>query len=137
MVDLLSDYKDSNNFNWEQYLIETKSTAVSPDCFKEREPHEFKYGMKVEVVDKRNPVLIRVATIVDTQPHAVKINFDGWDAAYDYWMDDDNPDLHPPLWCQNARYPLQPRKIIYYCFLGWFPGNLKFVGSGILNSITV
>lgn len=29
--------------------------------------------MKVEAVDKRNPMLIRVATIVDTEDHRLKV----------------------------------------------------------------
>lgn len=30
--------------------------------------------MKLEAVDKRNPMLIRVATISDTEDHRVKVN---------------------------------------------------------------
>lgn len=29
--------------------------------------------MKLEVVDKRNPVLVRVATVVDTDDHRIKV----------------------------------------------------------------
>uniref|UniRef100_M3XK70 L3MBTL histone methyl-lysine binding protein 3 n=2 Tax=Latimeria chalumnae TaxID=7897 RepID=M3XK70_LATCH len=64
--------------------------------------------MKLEVVDKRNPVLIRVATIVDTEDHRIKIHFDGWNKDYDYWIDADSPDLHPAGWCAKTGYPLQP-----------------------------
>lgn len=31
--------------------------------------------MKLEVVDKRNPVFIRVATIVDTDDYRIKVSF--------------------------------------------------------------
>uniref|UniRef100_A0A3Q2PIL3 Uncharacterized protein n=1 Tax=Fundulus heteroclitus TaxID=8078 RepID=A0A3Q2PIL3_FUNHE len=60
-----------------------------------RPPHGFQAGMKVEAVDKRNPMLIRVATIVDTEDHRLKIHFDGWNMDYDYWVETDCPDLHP------------------------------------------
>lgn len=33
-------------------------------------------GMKVEAVDKRNPMLIRVATVVDTEDHRLKVRLD-------------------------------------------------------------
>ena len=64
--------------------------------------------MKVEVIDKRNPVLVRVATIIEIENHMVKIHFDGWLDIYDYWLDDDSSDLHPPGWCAKTGHPLVP-----------------------------
>ena len=64
--------------------------------------------MKIEVVDKRNPVLVRVATIEEIENHMVKIHFDGWFDKYDFWLDDDSPDLHPPGWCAKTGHPLVP-----------------------------
>lgn len=40
----------------------------------QRPLHGFQAGMKLEAVDKRNPMLIRVATISDTDDHRVKVN---------------------------------------------------------------
>lgn len=99
---------DPENFTWEQYLTETKSQAVPARAFKQRQSHSFKVNWKLEVVDGRNPMLVRVSTIVETSAHAVKIHFDGWSDAYDYWMDDDSPDLHPAGWCFRTGHPLQP-----------------------------
>ncbi|OXB64487.1 hypothetical protein ASZ78_015971 [Callipepla squamata] len=70
--------------------------------------HGFQKNMKLEVVDKRNPVFIRVATIVDTDDYRIKVHFDGWDSIYDYWMDVDSPDIHPAGWCTKTGHPLQP-----------------------------
>lgn len=39
----------------------------------QRPPHGFQLGMKLEAVDKRNPMLIRVTTISDTEDHRVKV----------------------------------------------------------------
>lgn len=39
----------------------------------QRPLHGFQIGMKVEAVDKRNPMLIRAATIVDTEDHRLKV----------------------------------------------------------------
>ena len=38
----------------------------------------------------------------------MKIHFDGWSNDFDFWTDDDWPDLHPPGWCQKSGHPLQP-----------------------------
>ncbi|KAK8732011.1 hypothetical protein OTU49_007135 [Cherax quadricarinatus] len=103
-----NDYPNPESFNWHEYLQETNSMAVPARAFKTRPPREFKKNMKLEVVDKRNPALIRVATIVDVQEYQLKIHFDGWGDEYDYWMDDDSPDIHPPSWCNKTAHLLQP-----------------------------
>ncbi|KAK6989534.1 lethal(3)malignant brain tumor-like protein 1 [Biomphalaria glabrata] len=101
------EYGDKLDFDWETYLAETKSTAVPARAFKTRSPVGFEKGMKVEVVDKRNPILVRAATVADVQEHRVLIHFDGWDNIYDYWIDDDSTDLHPIYWCAKTFHPLQ------------------------------
>ncbi|XP_059166997.1 lethal(3)malignant brain tumor-like protein 3 isoform X2 [Physella acuta] len=101
------DYGDGANFTWDTYLADTKTTAVPSRAFKTRVAMGFEKGMKVEVVDKRNPILIRVATVVDVQDYRLLIHFDGWDSIYDYWIDDDSSDLHPPQWCSKTFHPLQ------------------------------
>ncbi|KAG2461059.1 SRSF4 factor, partial [Polypterus senegalus] len=73
----------------------------------ERPHHGFQVNMKLEAVDKRNPVLIRVASIEDTDDHRLKIHFDGWSQEYDYWVDADSPDIHPVGWCTKTGHPLQ------------------------------
>lgn len=101
-------HRSSERFSWEEYLSESKSLAVSPRSFKTRISNNFKVGMKLEVVDKRNPKLIRVSTVSHRQSHNIKVHFDGWDEKYDYWVDDDSPDIHPVNWCQKTGHPLQP-----------------------------
>ncbi|XP_053202165.1 lethal(3)malignant brain tumor-like protein 4 [Panonychus citri] len=100
--------KQSEKFKWADYLQETKSTAVPPKAFRLRQANSFRAGMKCEVVDKRYPRLIRVATIVDRRSHSVKIHFDGWQEKFDYWLDDDSCDIHPVNWCAKTNHPLQP-----------------------------
>ena len=68
----------------------------------------FEVNQKLEVVDDRNPILIRVASIVDIEDYRIKIHFDGWSDVFDYWLDDDSPDFHPPGWCAKTGHPLQP-----------------------------
>uniref|UniRef100_A0A667XJ25 L3MBTL histone methyl-lysine binding protein 1b n=1 Tax=Myripristis murdjan TaxID=586833 RepID=A0A667XJ25_9TELE len=102
-----AEYKHPKSFAWEKYLEETGTQAAPARAFKPRPPHGFHVGMKLEAVDKRNPMLIRVATIADTEDHRLKIHFDGWSKEYDYWVDTDCPDLHPVGWCQKTGHPLQ------------------------------
>lgn len=41
---------------------------------KQKPPHGFQKKMKLEVVDKRNPVFIRVATVAETDEHRIKVS---------------------------------------------------------------
>uniref|UniRef100_A0A8C3Y9Q6 SAM domain-containing protein n=4 Tax=Catharus TaxID=9184 RepID=A0A8C3Y9Q6_CATUS len=100
-------HRDSKDFSWEKYLEETNSQAAPARAFKLRPPHGFQVNMKLEAVDRRNPILIRVATIIDKDSHRVKIHFDGWDHHYDFWVDADSPDIHPVGWCDKTGHALQ------------------------------
>ncbi|XP_077069480.1 lethal(3)malignant brain tumor-like protein 3 isoform X6 [Siphateles boraxobius] len=102
-----AEYKHPKSFSWEKYLEETGTQAAPARAFKQRPPHGFQVGMKLEAVDKRNAVLIRVSTISNTEDHRIKIHFDGWSDEYDYWLDADSPELHPVGWCQKTGHPLQ------------------------------
>uniref|UniRef100_A0A8D0GUH7 L3MBTL histone methyl-lysine binding protein 3 n=1 Tax=Sphenodon punctatus TaxID=8508 RepID=A0A8D0GUH7_SPHPU len=104
------DYPHAKHFSWEKYLEETSSLPAPARAFKvvRKSSHGFQKNMRLEVVDKRNPVLIRVATVVDTDDHRIKVHFDGWDSVYDYWIDADSPDIHPAGWCTKTGHILQP-----------------------------
>ncbi|KAI2594880.1 L3MBTL histone methyl-lysine binding protein 1 [Homo sapiens] len=102
------DYPDPDNFCWEKYLEETGASAVPTWAFKVRPPHSFLVNMKLEAVDRRNPALIRVASVEDVEDHRIKIHFDGWSHGYDFWIDADHPDIHPAGWCSKTGHPLQP-----------------------------
>lgn len=82
-------------------------------CF-QHPPVGFEVGMKLEAVDKRNPILIRVATVKSVQENQICIHFDGWSESYDFWVDDDCPDLHPPGWCGRTGHALQPPVCKYH-----------------------
>ncbi|XP_051046640.1 lethal(3)malignant brain tumor-like protein 4 [Phodopus roborovskii] len=94
-------------FSWTEYLEANQANAVPARVFNTRAPHGFLPNMKLEVVDKQNPQLIPVATIVDVDDHTVKIHFDGWRHKYGYWMDADSPDIHPIGWCDVTGHPLE------------------------------
>ncbi|XP_039271811.2 lethal(3)malignant brain tumor-like protein 4 [Styela clava] len=96
------------NFSWKKYIEECGASAANAGSFHKREKHGLRTGMKLEVVDPRNPILIRVATIIDMSEFRIKIHFDGWNDVYDFWTDLDSPDIHPAGWCAKTSYPLQP-----------------------------
>ncbi|XP_026035503.1 lethal(3)malignant brain tumor-like protein 4 isoform X1 [Astatotilapia calliptera] len=101
-------HPNPENFVWEEYLQETGSTAAPISAFILRAPHGFQVNHKLEAVDRRNPMLIRVATVTDTEDYRVKIHYDGWSTQFDVWCDSDLCDLHPVGWCQRTGHPLEP-----------------------------
>lgn len=88
---------------WDDYLQETGSTAAPSSAFtlvsggrarqtgdqsesstrcltahsvplsNQRAPHGFQVNHRLEAVDRRNPMLIRVATVTDTEDYRVKV----------------------------------------------------------------
>ncbi|RXM35938.1 Lethal(3)malignant brain tumor-like protein 3, partial [Acipenser ruthenus] len=100
-------YPNPESFSWEEYLEETGTSAVAGHAFKVRPAHGFLVNMKLEVVDKRNPMLLRVATVVDAEDYRIKVHFDGWSRKFDFWIDSDTPDIHPVGWCRRTGHPLE------------------------------
>lgn len=70
--------------------------------------NNFKPGMKLEAVDKKNPYLICPATIGEVKGEEVFIMFDGWRGAFDYWCKYDSRDIFPVGWCSLTKHSLQP-----------------------------
>lgn len=70
--------------------------------------NEFKVGMKLEAVDRKNPQLICPATIGAVNGDKIHITFDGWRGAFDYWCRYDSRDIFPVGWCAMSGHPLQP-----------------------------
>ncbi|XP_061522418.1 lethal(3)malignant brain tumor-like protein 4 isoform X11 [Phycodurus eques] len=106
------------NFTWEEYLRETALEAAPRSAFTtltgmrtpvshQRAPHGFQINQRLEAVDKRNPMLIRVATVTATEDYRVKVHYDGWSPQFDVWCDSDLTDLHPVGWCQRTGHPLE------------------------------
>ncbi|XP_068593189.1 lethal(3)malignant brain tumor-like protein 4 isoform X2 [Cebidichthys violaceus] len=101
-------HPNPENFLWEEYLHQTGSTAAPSSAFTLRAPHGFQVNQKLEAVDRKNPMLIRVATVKDTEDYRVKVHYDGWSQQFDVWSDSDLQDLHPVGWCQRTGHPLEP-----------------------------
>lgn len=101
------------DFEWAKY-IRLKSRrigkAIIPadqSLFATRQPMDFKPGMKLEVVDRKNQMLLRPATVVATDGYEIKVCFDGWPNFYSFWIEDDSSDIHPMNWCKRTYHPIE------------------------------
>ncbi|XP_058830110.1 lethal(3)malignant brain tumor-like protein 3 isoform X2 [Topomyia yanbarensis] len=100
-------------FDWAKYLRQKSrricKTIIPADksLFVTRHPMEFEPGMKLEVVDRKNQMLIRPATVVATDGYEIKVCFDGWPNFYSFWIEDDSSDIHPINWCKRTNHPIE------------------------------
>lgn len=96
-------------FDWTDYLISTGATGAPKDFFtkNKRKPYQFEPGMKLEIVDKVNPQLIRPATVLCQNEYKIQVIFDGFDIKYAYWLDDDSEDIHPINYCKQTEHPIE------------------------------
>ncbi|XP_067947509.1 lethal(3)malignant brain tumor-like protein 4 [Watersipora subatra] len=101
-------HSDPSSFTWESYLEETNSRTAPHEAFEPVIEHKFKPRMALEMVDLRNPSLVRVAEVSKITDTRLRIHFSGWDSKYDLWVDAGCPDLHPVGWCERSGHPLQP-----------------------------
>ncbi|XP_055625612.1 lethal(3)malignant brain tumor-like protein 3 isoform X2 [Toxorhynchites rutilus septentrionalis] len=133
----------AGDFDWTKYMRQKSRTVGKPiisadkTLFVTRHPKEFVPGMKLEVVDRKNQMLIRPATVVATDGYEIKVCFDGWPNFYSFWIEDDSSDIHPMNWCKRTNHPIEfppdhrPPSMkgsceIPYC-LG--QGNAKFLSN--------
>eukprot|EP00036_Acanthoecidae_sp_10tr_P012628 CAMPEP_0206295484 /NCGR_PEP_ID=MMETSP0106_2-20121207/5189_1 /ASSEMBLY_ACC=CAM_ASM_000206 /TAXON_ID=81532 /ORGANISM="Acanthoeca-like sp., Strain 10tr" /LENGTH=2416 /DNA_ID=CAMNT_0053726137 /DNA_START=1 /DNA_END=7251 /DNA_ORIENTATION=- len=82
-------------------------------------PSKIECGMRLEAVDRKNPHLVCVATIVDidsSREDSLKVHFDGWTDAFDYWAPARSADLHPTGWCAAAGRSLEKPKGYRHAF---------------------
>ncbi|XP_054459086.1 sex comb on midleg-like protein 2 isoform X2 [Anoplopoma fimbria] len=102
-----------NASSWPMFLLRTLNGAeMAPaSAFKKEPPqppqNNFKSGMKLEAVDKKNPYLICPATIGEVKGDEVFVMFDGWRGAFDYWCKYDSRDVFPVGWCSLTKHSLQ------------------------------
>lgn len=87
-------------------------------------PNSFEVGMKLEAIDPENCSLFCVCTVVSIKGYRLKLSFDGYSNAYDFWVNADSMDIFPHGWCARTNRILQPPKGI--------PAN-KFNWTAYLN----
>ncbi|XP_008578042.1 PREDICTED: sex comb on midleg-like protein 2 [Galeopterus variegatus] len=103
-----------NVSSWPMFLLRTlNGSEMAPATFFKEEPpkpplNNFKVGMKLEAIDKKNPYMICPATIGNVKGDEVHITFDGWSGAFDYWCKYYSRDIFPVGWCRLTGDVLQP-----------------------------
>ena len=63
--------------------------------------------MKLEAIDPQNQSLFCVCTVEQKLGYRVKLHFDGYSHAFDFWVNVDSMDIFPPGWCKNTGRVLQ------------------------------
>ncbi|XP_040600043.1 sex comb on midleg-like protein 2 isoform X3 [Mesocricetus auratus] len=100
--------------SWPMFLLRTLTgSELAPAVFFKKEPpppplNNFKVGMKIEAVDRKNPYLICPATIGAVKGDQIHVTFDGWSGTFDYWCKYDSRDIFPVGWCCLTGDVLQP-----------------------------
>ncbi|XP_063706087.1 lethal(3)malignant brain tumor-like protein 1 [Culicoides brevitarsis] len=97
-------------FNWANYLNQCRQSAVPEEAFASREPIPFQIGMKLEVVDPKNEGLVRPAVVTDVEGHRICVLFENWPVSYAYWLEDDDPSLHPTNWAKVTKHPIESHR---------------------------
>lgn len=63
--------------------------------------------MAIEVVDKKNPSLIRPAVVTMVDEYDIKILFIGWPEKYAYWLKDDDCNIFAPGYAKKTNHPIE------------------------------
>ncbi|XP_034837388.1 scm-like with four MBT domains protein 1 [Maniola hyperantus] len=96
-------------FDWNNYLEDTKSVAVPEELFSHVETslnNGIKQGMLLEVCHKTNPDMYWIAEITMVCAHLLRIKFIG--AETDFWCDISKTKVHPLGWCGKYDELIEP-----------------------------
>lgn len=104
---MIADLRGKKPFTWSSYLEETNSKPVPEEAFFRTPLREFTVNMAIEIFDIAVPSLLRIAKVVDIKGNEIKIRYDGFSPMYEYWVEDDSPDIHPIGWSLKANHPLE------------------------------
>lgn len=115
--------KNSNNFDWTRFVTyynekPGKAIAIAPpELFSvsfPSAPNPFEIGQKLEAIDPHNSGLFCVATITEKCGYRIKIQFDGYSAAYAFWVNANTNEIFPAGFCSKTgrelEYPGQKKR---------------------------
>lgn len=105
---------DSTEFDWNEYLKKTQSTAASAELFAERDSAidaGFECGMRLEAVDPENENVICAAHITKTVENLLWIKLDNYeDSRPEHIVHIHSLQIFPVGWCESNQFPLKPPK---------------------------
>lgn len=70
----------------------------------------FKVGMKLEGIDPSRPALYCVMSVAEVKGFRIRLHFDSYPDAYDFWLNANSPFIFPPGWAEKNGKQLQPPK---------------------------
>lgn len=103
-------------FDWNAYLnywnakkVTQLSTAPSKLFFNPLpvKSNPFVVGQKLEAIDPRACSLFCVCTVTGVRGFRIKLHFDGFHSAYDFWTNADSTQIFPANWCNRTGRELQ------------------------------
>lgn len=109
--------KLEKKFNWELYLQQyLKRTGtqlpVAPSNYffnsSTNDTNRFIIGHKLEAIDPLNCLLYCVCTVVGVRGHRIKLHFDGYHSAYDFWTNINSKEIFPVSHCARTARKLEP-----------------------------
>uniref|UniRef100_A0A1B6E440 SAM domain-containing protein n=1 Tax=Clastoptera arizonana TaxID=38151 RepID=A0A1B6E440_9HEMI len=110
-------------FSWMSYLKQCRAQPAPKSLFAKSTsavlPNQFRVGMKLEAVDRKNSSLICVASVADLIDNRLLIHFDSWGDVYDYWTDPSSPYIHPVGWCKENGHNLTPPSTFKNMIFSW------------------
>lgn len=104
-------------FNWEfyvqQYVRKTgNQLPMAPANFffnsSTDGANPFVIGHKLEAIDPMNCSLYCVCTVADVRGHRIKLHFDGYHSAYDFWTNANSQEIFPIHYCARTARHLHP-----------------------------
>ncbi|XP_078232619.1 scm-like with four MBT domains protein 2 isoform X1 [Pogona vitticeps] len=119
-----SSNSEDVDFNWDEYLEESGSSAAPHTAFRHVEislQSSFQPGMKLEVANKQDSDSYWVATIITTCGQLLLLRYCGYedDRRADFWCDVMMADLHPVGWCTRNNKVLMPPLAIKEKYTDW------------------
>jgi lethal(3)malignant brain tumor-like protein len=97
-------------FQWDTYLS-SKSVPAPINLFKNpypRSANPFRSGMKLEAIDPfSQKKSFCICTVEEKLGYRIKLHFDGYSNAYDFWANVDSQNIFPAGFCQSTKRYLQ------------------------------
>lgn len=100
--------KDTS-FRWDLYLS-NRNIPAPLGLFINPYPSTsnlFEVGMRLEAIDPQNQSLFCVVSVDQKTGFRLKLHFEGYSHAFDFWVNADSLDIFPPGWCKNTGRALQ------------------------------
>lgn len=109
----------SEEFDWKNYLTETKSEAAGATLFPHRQSAidaGFKIGLRLEAVNPRNKNIICAAHITKIIEDLLFVSLDNYAGGIEHVVHMHSLQIFPVGWCESNHYPLKPpRDYVQVC----------------------